>query len=203
MTNSANPANPATPSAPTAPNPVNQPTPPPAYNHPKLQELLKKAGGTPGIGQLICQTVYDTVHPQDRILACYYQFEASVGSNDMGAAFYSCDLVLITSAYFITVGFYPKLHTIHKRRVYSISDLKVEYQSPSSEDLKRLAGAKFYPSNLSVVLSFVNERGDNLDTWSVEVTQPDSIRSLYDTTKLLAKCIGIPLAQIPAMEAGK
>lgn len=174
-----------------------------AYNHPKLQELLKKAGATPGIGQLIVQTVTDLVHPQDRILACYYYFDASGGSNDVGGAFYTCDLVLITSAYFITVSFYPKLHAVQKRRVHSISDIKIDYQAPSSDDLKQLNGGRFYPSNLSVSLSFNNEHGETVDTWSIEVTQPETVRSLYDTARFLSKCIGIPLAQIPSGEAGK
>ncbi|HBN09129.1 MAG TPA: hypothetical protein DD435_10940 [Cyanobacteria bacterium UBA8530] len=176
---------------------------PTAYNHPKLLELIKKASAAMGIGQLIVQTIYDSIHPQDRILACYYQFDAGSGSSEMGGLFYSCDLVLITSAYFVSMSFTPKLHAIRKKRVHAISDMKVEYQSPAAEDLKRLGSNRFYPSNLSVALHFINEHGTPVDDWALEVTQPESVRSLFDTTRLLAKCIGIPLAQIPAQEAAK
>jgi hypothetical protein len=174
-----------------------------AYNHPKLQELIKKAQATPGIGQLIFQAITDVVHPQDRILACHYYFDSSGGSADPGGAYYTFELVLITSAYYISITFYPKLHSIQKRRIHAISDIKVEYQSPSSDDLKKVSGGRFYPSSLSVSLSFVNEHGENVDSWSVEVTQPESVRSLYDTSRWLSKCIGIPLAQIPVPEASK
>ena len=45
---------------------------PSAYSHPRLSELLQTATQTPFIGQVLIQTVRDLVHPQDRILVCYY-----------------------------------------------------------------------------------------------------------------------------------
>ncbi|HEY9724304.1 MAG TPA: hypothetical protein V6D47_20045, partial [Oscillatoriaceae cyanobacterium] len=106
-----------------------------AYAHPRLNELIQQATATPFIGQVLIGTVKDLVHPQDRILVCYYQIETSGATAEREFTYYSIDVVLVTTAFFIRINFYPKTHTYVKKRIHAISDLMIEYPAPPMEEL--------------------------------------------------------------------
>ena len=106
-----------------------------SYGHPKLNELLHTATQTPFIGQVLIQTVRDLVHPQDRIIACYAIVETSGATEEKEFTYYSVDVVLVTTAFFIRINFYPKTHMAVKKRIHQITEIKVEYPAPPMDDL--------------------------------------------------------------------
>jgi hypothetical protein len=170
----------------------------PIFNHPRLQELLKKASAVPGVGAIVMQTIYDLVHPQDRILVCYYQFEATVPKTPTEAVnnFYSCEVTLVTSAYYINITIFPKAHTYRKKKIHTIGEVSVKYDPPSMEDIKGMQVGKFVPNNLTMNVVLHDEKGNVVDTWQTESTHPEAVRNLLESARMLNKCVGYPLGQI-------
>lgn len=175
-----------------------------AYGHPKLNELIQKAASTPFIGQVLIQTIKDLVHPQDRILVCYYQLETSGATADREFTYYSVDVVLVTTAFFIRINFYPKTHTFLKKRIHTISDLKVEYPAPPMEEVAELKTSEFVPSRMSVVFNFADAAGKTVEVWATESGDEAQVRQLQEISRLLGRVVGLPLAQAaaPAPAAG-
>lgn len=177
--------------------------PPNAFNHPRIQELVKKAQTVPGIGQVLIQILYDIVHPGDRILGCFYSFDATAPkAGDPGGSYYAVEVVLVTSAYFIQVALFPKSHTYRKRKVHTVSEVSLRYDPPSTDDLKGLQIGKFVPNNLAMTVVFQDDKGNVVETWLTETTAPEAIRNLFDIQRLLNRCVGFPLAQIPPAALG-
>lgn len=174
-----------------------------AFNHPRLQELMKKAGSVPGIGQVLMQILYDTIHPADRVLGCYYQFEATAAKpGDPGGSFYACEVVLVTSAYFIFVNLFPKSHAFRKKKIHTIGEVNLKYDPPSMDEIKNVQAGKFLPNNLAMTVTFLDDKGQMVETWLSETTHPDAIRNLFDIQRILNRCVGFPLAQIPPAAVG-
>lgn len=170
---------------------------PGAYAHPKLNELIRQAGATPFIGQVLIQTVRDLVHPQDRILACYYQLETSA-ADARGFQYYSIDVVLVTSAFFIRIMFYPQTHVCVKKRIHAISDMKLEYPAPPFEALAELTAGAFMPTRVTLSVQFANDRGVGVEHWTAEANDPERIAQLMDISRLIGRLVGMPLAQAQA-----
>lgn len=168
-----------------------------AYAHPKLNELIRQAGALPFIGQVLIQTVRDLVHPQDRILACYYQLETS-NADERGFSYYSIDVVLITSAFFIRIVFYPNTHTCVKKRIFTIADMKIEYPAPSQEALLELTAGAFLPRRITLGVHFTNERGESVETWTAEANDPERVMQLMEVSRLVGRLVGMPLSQAQA-----
>lgn len=166
-----------------------------AYGHPRLNELIQQAASTPFIGQVLIQTVKDLVHPQDRILACYYQLETSGATADREFTYYSVDAVIITTAFFIRINFYPKTHTYTKKRIFTLSDVKIEYPAPPMEELADLKTNEFLPARMALAATFVNDRGVTVETWSAEASDSVHVRQLMEIQRLLGRIVGMPLAQ--------
>ena len=166
-----------------------------AYGHPKLNELIQKAATTPFIGQVLIQTIKDLVHPQDRILVCYYQLETSGQTEEREFTYYSVDVVLVTTAFFIRINFYPKTHTYMKKRIHSISDLKIEYPAPPMEEVAELKGNEFVPARMNVLFTFTDAAGKVVETWTVESSEEGQVRQLHEISRLLGRVVGLPLAQ--------
>jgi hypothetical protein len=166
-----------------------------AYGHPKLNELIQKAAATPFIGQVLIQTIKDLVHPQDRILVCYYQLETSGATADREFTYYSVDIVLVTTAFFIRINFFPKTHTYQKKRIHSISDLKVEYPAPPMEEVADLSTSEFLPSRMSVSFNFTDATGKTVENWVAETGEEGQVRQLTEINRLLGRVVGLPLAQ--------
>jgi hypothetical protein len=166
-----------------------------AYGHPRLAELIQQAASTPFIGQVLIQTVRDLVHPQDRILACYYQLETSGATADKEFTYYSVDAVIVTTAFFIRINFYPKTHTAVKKRIFTISDIKVEYPAPPMEELGELKTSEFLPARVALAATFVNDRGGVVETWTAEASDLIHVRQIMEINRLLGRVVGMPLAQ--------
>ncbi|MFN3431929.1 MAG: hypothetical protein ACK46X_18515 [Candidatus Sericytochromatia bacterium] len=166
-----------------------------AYGHPKLNELIQKAASTPFIGQVLISTIKDLVHPQDRILVCYYQIETSGATADREFTYYSVDVVLVTTAFFIRINFYPKTHTYVKKRIHSISDMKIEYPAPPLEDVADLKTADFVPSRMSLAFSFADAASKPVETWTASSGDEAQVRQLMEISRLLGRVVGMPLAQ--------
>ena len=171
-----------------------------AYGHPKLNELIQKAASTPFIGQVLISTIRDLVHPQDRILTCYYMMETSGATADREFTYYSVDVVLVTTAFFIRINFYPKTHTYVKKRIHSITDMKIEYPAPPMDEVADLKTNEFIPSRMSVAFAFSNE-GKLVETWTAESSDEQYVRQLMEISRLLGRVVGMPLAQAQAMAA--
>jgi len=179
--------------------PSAAPPQPSAFQHPRLAELMKKAQGVPGIGQVLIQTVMDLVHPGDKVLACYHQFDATAPKpGDASSSFYTCEVVLVTGQYFIGINLFPKSHTFKKRKIHTVTEVQVRYDPPALEDIKTVQAGKFVPGNLTMHVTFADDKGAPVETWSTESTHPEAIRNLFDIQRVLSKCVGWPLAQIPA-----
>lgn len=184
----------------------SQPQQPPqanAFNHPRMQELMKKASSVPGVGQILLQILYDTIHPADRVLGCYYQFEATASKpGDPGGSFYACEVILVTSAYFIFINLFPKSHTFRKKKIHTVGEVNLKYDPPSMDEIKNVQPGKFLPSNLAMTVTFLDDKGQPVETWLSETTAPDAIRNLFDIQRILNRCVGFPLAQIPPSAVG-
>ncbi len=166
-----------------------------SYGHPKLNELLHIAGQTPFIGQVLIQTVRDLVHPQDRILVCYALVETSGATEEKEFTYYSVDVVLVTTAFFIRINFYPKTHMAVKKRIHVISEIKVEYPAPPMEELEDIKAADFVPNRVKLEVHFANDRGANVETWVAEAADLDKVRNLLEINRALGRMVGLPLAQ--------
>jgi hypothetical protein len=166
-----------------------------AYSHPRLNELLQLAAGTPFIGQLLIGTVRDLIHPQDRILACYYQMETSGATAEREFTYYSVEVVLVTTAFFIRINFYPKTHTVIKKRIHMIADLKLEYPAPAMEALADLKTSEFMPSRVALAIHLLNDRGATAEHWNIESSELAHVRQLMELSRLLGGLVGVPLAQ--------
>lgn len=173
-----------------------------AYGHPKLNELIQKAASTPFIGQVLISTIKDLVHPQDRILACYYQIETSGATEDREFTYYSVDVVLVTTAFFIRINFYPKTHTYIKKRVHSISDMKIEYPAPPLEEVAELKTSEFLPSRMSLAIAFADAAAKPVETWIQSSGDEAQVRQLMEISRLMGKLVGMPLAQAQGSAAG-
>lgn len=172
-----------------------------AYGHPKLNELIQKAASTPFIGQVLINTIKDLVHPQDRILVCYYQIETSGATVDREFTYYSVDVVLVTTAFFIRINFYPKTHTCVKKRIHSISDIKIEYPAPPLEDVADISTAEFLPSRMTLGVHFADALGKGVEDWQTSSGEESQVRQLMEISRLMGRLVGIPLAQAQAGHA--
>jgi hypothetical protein len=170
-------------------------TAPASYGHPKLNELLQKAAQTPFIGQVLIQTVRDLVHPQDRILVCYALVETSGATEDKEFTYYSVDVVMVTTAFFIRINFYPKTHMAVKKRIHQITEIKVEYPAPPMDDLADIKAAEFVPSRCKLEVHFGYDRGVGVETWTAEAADLDKVRNLLEINRALGRMVGLPLAQ--------
>ncbi|MEB3204534.1 MAG: hypothetical protein VKP57_07530 [Candidatus Sericytochromatia bacterium] len=186
------------PQAITAQPPAQTPAQPPnAFQHPRLADLLRRGQQAGGAGMVLVQSLYDLVHPQDTIVACYYSFDMGSGGSGADANnFYSIDVVLVTSAYFINLALFPKTHHLRKRKIHTITDVQVKYDPPPPDELRTVQPGKFVPSNISILLVFADERGQTVETWAMESTAPDQVRNLFDISRFAQKCVGYPLANV-------
>jgi hypothetical protein len=173
-----------------------------AYGHPKLNELIQKAASTPFIGQVLISTIKDLVHPQDRILVCYYQIETSGATADREFTYYSVDVVLVTTAFFIRINFYPKTHTCIKKRIHSISDIKTEYPAPPLEDVAELKTSEFVPSRMTLAVHFTDASGKGVEDWLTSSGDESQVRQLMEISRLMGRLVGMPLAQGAGPAAG-
>jgi hypothetical protein len=165
------------------------------YGHPKLNELLKQAAQTPFIGHVLIQTLRDLVHPQDRILVCYPLIETSGATADREFTYYSVDVVLVTTAFFIRINFYPKSHLAVKKRIHVINELKFEYPAPPMDELAGIRGSEYLPARVRLEVNFNNDRGGEAEHWVAEASDPDKVRDLMEINKVLGRLVGMPLAQ--------
>lgn len=173
-----------------------------AFNHPRLQELMKRANQVPGVGQILLQVLMDIIHPADRILGCYYQFDATAGKvGEPASNYYACEVVLVTSAYFIQINLFPKSHTFRKKKVHTVGEVNIKYDPPALDEIKNVQAGKFTPSNLTMSVQFLDDKGNLAESWLSESTSPESIRNLFDIQRILSRCVGFPLAQVPASVA--
>jgi hypothetical protein len=176
-------------------------TTPNAYGHPRLSELLATAQKTPFIGNVLIGTVRDLVHPQDRVLCCYYLMETSGASSDKDFTYYQIEVVLVTTAFFIRINFFPKTHTYVKKRIHTISELKIEYPSPPMDELEDLQAGEFLPSRLKLEVQFANERGGLVENWSADAHDLEHVRNLMEINRQLGRMVGLPLAQAAGQPA--
>lgn len=181
---------------------MSTPTPnqtPNAFAHPKLAELLRTASSTPFIGQILVGTVRDLVHPNDRVLACYSMIETSGANEDKEFTYYSIEVVLLTTAFLIRLNFFPKSHTVVKRRVHQISEIKVEYPAPPMDELVNINAYDFVPARVKLEVGFATDHGHPADTWVVEASDPPRVRALMEINRLLSRGVGVPLQQAAAL----
>lgn len=171
------------------------------YGHAKLNELLQQAAQTPFIGQVLIQAIRDLVHPQDRILVCHPNVETSGQTEDREFTYYSVDVVLITTAFFIRINFYPKTHMAVKKRIHQITELKFEYPAPPMDELAEIKSSEFIPSRVKLEVHFANDRGGAVETWIAEAADFDKVRNLVEINRLLGRMVGLPLAQAAAAAA--
>lgn len=170
-------------------------TAPNAYGHPRLNELLATAQQTPFIGQVLIGTLRDLVHPQDRVLACYYMMETSGATEDRDFTYYQIEVVLVTTAFFIRINFFPKTHTYTKKRIHSISELKIEYPAPPMDDLSDLQAGEFQPSRVKLEVQFVSDRGNVVENWIAEASDLVHVRHVMEINRQLGRMVGLPMSQ--------
>lgn len=193
----------ATAPAQAQPQQPQQPAPPNAFQHPKLGELLRRAQQAGGIGAVLIQLVHDLVVPQDTVLYCFYVFD--VGAAAPGGAdannFYSIQVVLVTSAYYINIELMPKTHSFRKRKIYTIADVQVKYDPPTPDELRPVQPGKFCPGNINLTVVFADERGSIVDTWNIESTHPEQVRNLVDISRVSSRAVGFPLSKLAGTSA--
>lgn len=177
--------------------------------HPRTAELLKRAGQSGGIGAVLIQLLYDMVHPQDSVLFCSYVMDIGAGAGGMGApggsdanTFYSIQVVIVTSAYYITVELMPKTHNYRKRKIHTLADVQVRYDPPPPDELRNVQPGRFAPTNINLTIVFADERGAIVDSWSIESTHPEQVRHLVDIARMASKAVGFPLAKITGSGGG-
>jgi hypothetical protein len=176
-------------------------TTPNAYGHPRLNELLAAAQQTPFIGQVLIGTVRDLVHPQDRILCCHYMMETSGATEDRDFTYYQIEVVLVTTAFFIRINFFPKTHTYSKKRIHTINELKLEYPAPPMDDLAELQAGEFLPVRMKLETQFANDRGAVVENWIAEASDIVPVRHLMEINRQLGRMVGLPLAQAAGQPA--
>ncbi|MEB3222708.1 MAG: hypothetical protein VKS61_11570 [Candidatus Sericytochromatia bacterium] len=174
-----------------------------AYGHPRLNELLQQAAQTPFIGQVLIQTLRDLVHPQDRILVCYPIIETSGGTAERDFTYYSVNVVLVTTAFFIRINFYPKTHLASKKRIHLLNELKWEYPAPAMEDLTGIR-SDFVPARVKLEAHFGSDRGTPVEVWVAEASDANHVRDLMEANRVLGRLVGMPLSQAaaPTAQAG-
>lgn len=168
-----------------------------AYRHDKLIELLQRVNAVSGVSQTIWQTVQEIVSPNERILSCYYQLEMREEEVEQGVeAFYSCELVLITTGSFVKIDFFPKVQRYQLTKVYRISDIQVENRiftedafGKSTEPVKGLA----QPRQFTMVVKFQDEYGRPAAVWEIESTKPENVKNLIVIARTLNRFVGQPL----------
>ena len=168
-----------------------------AYRHEKLIELLQRVNAVSGVSQQIWQTVQEIINPNERILSCYYQLEMREEETEEGVeAFYSCELVLITTGAFVTIEFFPKIQRYSLTKVYRISEIKVENRifkedafGKSTEPVKGLA----QPRQFNMWVKFQDEYGRDVFTWDIESTKPENVKNLIVIARTLNRFVGMPL----------
>jgi hypothetical protein len=168
-----------------------------AFQHPRVAQLLQKAQAAGGIGQVITQVLRNLIHPQDTIVFCYFSFDMGAGGTGAEANnFYTCDVVLVTSAYYINVTLFPKAHSYRKRKIHTIADVLVKYDPPTPDELRNVKAGGFSPSNIALSIVFADDRGTTVESWSIESTHPEQVRMLHEIAAMANKCVGFPLSRI-------
>lgn len=164
-------------------------------NHPKLQELLSRTNSIRGIGSMIQTILAEVIRPTDKVIACYYTLEqAERKVSDTGEkVFYSCTAYIITNNTFVSLGFYPKFHRYSINKIFSISEVIVEYRSPSKEELQFIPEMEYVPESVHLKISFEDENGKKVTEWELDTAGKGLSNELMDVVKVVTPLVGLKL----------
>ncbi len=165
------------------------------FEHPKIQELLAKTGPIKGIGSMIQGALAEVIKPTDRIIACYYSLEQAERklSESGQKVFYACSVYIVTNQTFISLGFYPKFHRYSVNKVRRISEMVVEYRSPSKEELQYIPEMEYVPESVSMKVTFEDEQGNKAAEWEMDTAGKGLSNELMDVIKILTPLVGLNL----------
>lgn len=171
--------------------------------HEKLIELLRKLRGLGKISDVIFQTLQGVLSSKEKIITCYYQLNLSetppVEGEEQTANFYSCEIYLITTSNFITLGFYPNYHNYKIKSIYQINEIKFQRSFSTAYEKEETVSAEernYQPVQVSLEVYFGDEKGNIIDEWKVDTTKEESIDLIQSQIRLLNRCVGMKLSDI-------
>lgn len=169
-----------------------------------LQELFKKLEPLGAISTLISRTLQAVLLPQEKILLPFYQMEKSENYTPEGEApkppsLGTCEIKLITTHRFISMGFYPSYHRIDIKDVHAVSAFTMTNRfSTGYEGEGEVTTAEergYNPKEIQIQVHFVDAHGENVAEWVPEASRPEDIKTLFKQLPTLSKLVGRPLAE--------
>jgi hypothetical protein len=164
-----------------------------------LNELLEKLQPLGTISTLISRTLKSAIHPDERILVAYNHLEVSEEVGQQRPVMGSCEIRLVTSHRFVTLGFFSTYHQvmaqdIHKLASFSLTNrFATGYEGEGDATTAEERG--FTPLEIRLEAVFVNEHGETVKEWNQDASRPEDIKFLYRLLPILSKMMGKPLAE--------
>lgn len=164
-----------------------------------LNELFEKLTPLGPVATVIQRTLKATLQPEERILIAYHHLETSEENGQQRPVLGSCEIKMITSQRFLTLGFFPTYHQIMSEEIHKLSRFSLTNRFATGYegegDLTSAEERGFNPLEIQLEATFINERGEVVKEWNQEGSRPEDIKFLYRLLPVLSKMIGKPLAE--------
>lgn len=170
--------------------------------HELLIELAKKLNSFGKITEIIFTSLSEVITQEEKILFCHYQLQTGNKYLDNGSfvpQFYSCEMNILTTNNFLSLGFFPTAHTIGVKNVDHIGELNIEKMFGNQYDESTELGAEensYNPTQIKVNYVFNNSRNEKVAVWDIDTMDEQHMKSILTQTTLLSQHIGKPLSKI-------
>ena len=164
-----------------------------------LNELMEKLQPLGPIATLISRTLKTALQPEERILLTYHHLEVSEEPGQQRPVMGNCEIRLVTSLRFLTLGFFPTYHQVMAEDIYKMSSFTLTnrfatgYEGEGDATTAEERG--FNPLEIRLDAVFVNEQGETVKEWNQDASRPEDIKFLYRMLPTLSKMMGKPLAE--------
>lgn len=164
-----------------------------------LNELFEKLNPLGPVATIIQRTFKAALQPEERILVAYHHLETSETSEQQRPVLGSCEMKLITSQRFLTLGFFPTYHQITSEAIYKLARFSLTNRFATGYegegDVTTAEERGFNPLEIQLQAIFTNEHGEVVKEWTQEASRPEDIKFLYRLLPVLSKIIGKPLVE--------
>ncbi|PIQ28739.1 hypothetical protein COW36_11770 [bacterium (Candidatus Blackallbacteria) CG17_big_fil_post_rev_8_21_14_2_50_48_46] len=164
-----------------------------------LNELFEKLTPFGPVGTVIQRTFKAAIQPEERILIAYHHLESSEEVGQQKPVMGSCEIKLITSQRFLTLGFFPTYHQIMSHEIHRLASFSLTNRFATGYegegDATSAEERGFNPLEIQLEAVFVNEQGETVKEWNQEGSRPEDIKFLYRLLPTLSKMMGKPLAE--------
>jgi hypothetical protein len=164
-----------------------------------LTELFKKLEALGPVATLIQRTFKLSIQPEERILIAYYHLETSEDPSLQRPLLGSCEIRMITTLRFITLGFFSSYHQVTSQEIHKLDSFSITNRFATGYegegDVTSAEERGFSPLEIQLEAKFVNTRGETVVEWNQEGSQPEDIKFLFRLLPVLSKMMGKPLAE--------